>query len=140
MPSELRRYTINRGRLDDWVQAWRAGVYPLRLRMGFTVDGAWTIPERNEFVWILSYEGADWEERHRAYYESPERRALDPDPAQWIARAEHWVLTPVLPERVGAAASPGPVSPPPARASAAAPARGRRTPRGRRAARRPRRR
>ncbi len=51
---QLRRYTINKGRLDDFVDAWRRGVYPLRLKFGFTIDGAWVIQERNEFVWIMS--------------------------------------------------------------------------------------
>lgn len=97
--SQLRRYTINKGRLDDFVSAWRAGVYPLRLKFGFTIDGAWIIRERSEFIWIMSFEGSpdDWKVRDVAYYASAERAALDPDPAQWIARAEQWLLTPVLP-------------------------------------------
>ena len=98
MPTQLRRYTINRGRLDDFAAAWRAGVYPLRQELGFRIEGAWTIGEHNEFVWILSYDGPlDWKDAEAAYYGSPQRAALDPDPAQWIARAEHWFLTSVLP-------------------------------------------
>ncbi|KRT76882.1 MAG: hypothetical protein XU14_C0027G0023 [Armatimonadetes bacterium CSP1-3] len=97
MPSQLRIYTINRGRLDDFVAAWRAGVSPLRQQFGFRVAGAWVIRERNQFVWILSYDGPQaWEAADAAYYGSPQRAALNPDPAQWIAQINHWFLEPVL--------------------------------------------
>ena len=98
MVSQLRRYTINRGKMDAFVEAWRAGVYPLRQKHGFTIPGAWVIRERNEFVWILAYDGPEpWESKEAAYYGSAERAALDPDPAQYIARAEQWFITSVLP-------------------------------------------
>jgi len=45
----------------------------------------------------LRYDGDDWDTRDKAYYASPERKALDPDPAQWIAQIEHWFVTSVLP-------------------------------------------
>lgn len=98
MPSQLRIYTINRGKMDEFVKAWLAGVYPLRRRLGYTIPSAWIIKERNEFVWVLSYEGPqDWQAREAAYYGSPERAALNPDPAQFIAQAEQWFISPVLP-------------------------------------------
>ena len=96
MPTQLRMYVINRGRLDDFVSAWRAGVYPLRHEHGFRIDAAWTIPERSTFVWILSYDGPeDWQFKEAEYYGSAARAALDPNPAQWIAQANQWFLTPV---------------------------------------------
>jgi NIPSNAP protein len=99
MATQLRMYTINRGKMDEFVRAWKAGVSPLRQRLGFRIDGAWVIPERNQFVWLLSYDGIDWDARDAAYYASPERKALDPDPAQFIAFAQQWFLTEVLPRR-----------------------------------------
>jgi len=99
MATQLRMYTINRGKMDDFVRAWKAGVYPLRQKLGFRIDGAWVIKERNQFVWLLSYDGEDWEAKDAGYYASPERKALNPDPAQFIALAEHWFLTEVLPRR-----------------------------------------
>jgi len=96
MPSQLRIYTINKGKLDDFVSAWSKGVHPLRLKLGYRIPSAWVIRERNEFVWILTYDGPDpWPVKEKAYYASPERAALNPDPAQYIAKAEHWFLTPV---------------------------------------------
>ena len=96
MTTQLRIYTINKGRMNDFVQAWKAGVYPLRLKHGYRIDGAWVIKERNEFVWLLSRNEDDWEASEAAYYRSSERAAVDPDPAQYIAKAERWFLTPVL--------------------------------------------
>jgi hypothetical protein len=98
--SQLRVFTINRGQLDRFVDAWRRGVYPLRLRHGFRIDGAWVIPERNEFLWVLSYDGPEgFRAKDSAYYASAERGTLDPDPVQFIARAERWFVTPAMPRR-----------------------------------------
>jgi len=99
VPSQLRIYTINKGKLDDFVNAWMKGVYPLRQKFGFQIPAAWTIRQRNEFVWILTYDGPEeWATREKAYYASADRAGLDPDPAQYIAQAEHWFMTPVLPQ------------------------------------------
>lgn len=94
---QLRVYTIDRGRLDDFATAWRAGVYPLRLKMGYQIPFAAKIPSANQFVWLVAYEGsASWEQQEAAYYGSPERGRLAPDPAQWIARQEQLMVTPVV--------------------------------------------
>ena len=84
--------------MDDFVKGWTTGVYPLHLKPGFKIDHAGVVKERNEFVWIVSYDGPeDWDAKLAAYYGSPERAALDPDPAQHIARADRWFINPVLP-------------------------------------------
>ena len=60
---------------------------------------AWVIRERNEFVWIVSYDGPeDWDAKQAAYYGSQERAAVDPelDLAQYIAKTERWLIDPVL--------------------------------------------
>jgi len=97
MVTELRVFTINKGRLDDFVKAWMAGVYPLRIKRGYRIEGAWVIRERNEFIWLLSHDGQDWDASEKAYYASAERAAVNPDPAQYIAKAEKWFVTSVLP-------------------------------------------
>lgn len=90
--TQLRIYSIESGRFDDFLAAWTAGVLPLRRRFGFQVE-AWADREAALFVWFLSYEAeGTFEEVDAEYYASEERRSLDPDPAQWIARMEtHWV-------------------------------------------------
>jgi hypothetical protein len=37
MTTQLRIFTINKGRMDGFVQAWKAGVYPLRLKHGYRI-------------------------------------------------------------------------------------------------------
>ena len=96
MVSQLRIFTINRGKMDQFIEAWLQGVYPLRLKHGFTIEHAWVTRERNEFLWILSYDGPeDWESKDAAYYASEERNILDPDPRQYIAKSERRFITPL---------------------------------------------
>ncbi len=95
--TQLRVYTINKGKLGEFVKLWREGIRPIREKLGFKIEGAWTIPERNEFVWIMSYDDPeDWDIKDKTYFASPERAALNPDPALFIAKIDHWFLTPVL--------------------------------------------
>ena len=84
----LRIYTIKPGELDDWVSEWRAHVLPLRRRLGFEVLGAWASEEESTFTWLLGYDGPEGiAAANAAYYASPERTAIDPDPARHIAEA-----------------------------------------------------
>jgi NIPSNAP len=87
MATQLRNYRIADGELSSFVEEWRARIAPLRRQTGFSIDGAWTVDGESRFVWLLSFPG-DWsafEAADRAYYDSPERNALDPDPARLIA-------------------------------------------------------
>jgi hypothetical protein len=91
--SQLRIYRIQPGKLDQFVREWRAGVVPLREKHGFRVDGAWAVEGEDRFVWILTFAGAGtFEEADAAYYASPERKALQPDPARLIAAPETWII------------------------------------------------
>src|SRR5919204_1829545 len=92
MQEQLRIYTIEPGELAEWIEEWRRHVAPLRERLGFKVVAAWTIEETNQFVWILRFDGADWKAADVAYYASPERTAMTPDPARHIAKAEQWFI------------------------------------------------
>ena len=93
---QLRIYTIAEGALEEFVERWTRGVRPLRERHGFTVDGAWVVPEQNRFVWLLSYDGpGSFRDADAAYYASPEREALRPDPAELIVESETYLLSPL---------------------------------------------
>ena len=86
-------YTIKPGEMTSWLEEWRRLVAPLRRRSGFEILGAWTT-ESDQFVWILRYEGPKtWEEADAAYYASPERTQMQPDPARHIAKSEHWLMS-----------------------------------------------
>jgi len=81
----LRIYTIKPGEMAEWVDEWREHVLPLRRRLGFAVLGAWVGDDTDTFTWLLGYDSPDG--LAAAYYDSPERAALDPDPARHIAEA-----------------------------------------------------
>lgn len=98
MEYELRRNRIRSGEMDDFLDAWIAQVAPLRRRFGFGLFGAWVVDDKNEFVWILSYDGPDgFDAADARYYASTDRAALDPDPAQWMETVEHVRLRTILP-------------------------------------------
>lgn len=90
MTTQIRIYTINRGQLQQFAAEWRQNILPLRQELGFQVGGAWLLEDTSQFVWQLSYDGSDWSEKDGAYYTSPKRLAMDPNPARLIARAEEY--------------------------------------------------
>jgi hypothetical protein len=93
MLQQLRIYQIKEGKFDEFLRLWMDGVYPTRLQKGWQIE-AWVVPDRRELVWILSRDCTleEWEAKEREYYDSPERKSLNPDPAQFIADGEHrWI-------------------------------------------------
>lgn len=94
MRFQLRECTIEAGRLDDFVQEWRTLVLPLRVAQGFSVLGPWVERDASRFVWLVGYDG-DIREADGRYAASPERAALDPDPARLVAEVRHrWLEAP----------------------------------------------
>lgn len=91
MAKQLRMYTIKPGELDAFSREWGEHILPLRLQSGFRVLGPWVIGETNQFVWILEHDG-NFDVADARYYESPVRKAMDPDPARLIQKNEHWML------------------------------------------------
>lgn len=86
MQFQLREYIVEAGRLEDFVREWKERVLPLRERQGFTVLGPWVEREASRFVWLVGYDG-DIREADERYYASPERAAMDPDPARLVVEA-----------------------------------------------------
>jgi hypothetical protein len=89
MQWELRIYRAKPDELDAFAREWRQHVLPLRRAQGFEVLGPW-VTEDERFVWIIGHENllaAD-----EAYYASPERAAVDPDPARHLADAQHVLM------------------------------------------------
>jgi hypothetical protein len=97
--TQIRIFTINKGKMDVFVDAWQKGVYPLRTKSGFRIEGAWVVKEKNKFIWILSYDGPEgFEAKDSAYYASQARTTLKPDPADYIADVEKYFIDPALPK------------------------------------------
>lgn len=97
MATQLREYRIRAGELDRFVEAWRTKLAPVRRACGFEIAGAWTVPDDHRFVWLLVHPG-DWEafaEADAAYFASPGRVAVDPNPADLIEEQRTTRLTEV---------------------------------------------
>lgn len=96
MEYQLRDYKVKKGQLSAFVREWLSKVYPLRLKSGFRVIGAWTVG-KDRFIWMLGWEGpGEFEEADRSYYQSPERTQLKPDPARHLAGTSKHMMTSVL--------------------------------------------
>ena len=96
MPEQLRMYTIKPGEMGDWLEEWGRLIAPLRRRHGFEVLGAWTT-QSDQFIWVLRYAGpGTWEQADAGYYASPERAAMQPDPARHIVKSEQWLMSTVI--------------------------------------------
>lgn len=93
MRYQLRQCRLEPGSLDQFVEEWRGGVLPLRREFGFEVLGAWVDPEKDCFVWVIRHE--DFETADQTYYGSPQRQALDPNPARLIVEARTRFVEPV---------------------------------------------
>ena len=97
--TQVRIFTINKGKMNEFVSAWQKGVYPLRIKYGFTIEKAWVVKEKNKFIWILSYDGPEgFVTKDSLYYASQARITLQPNPADYIADAENYFLDNALPE------------------------------------------
>lgn len=87
--TQLRTYTVREGMLDEWVERWRTEIVPLRLELGFAIGGAWVVRERNQFVWLISYDGPEtFAERNALYWASPERKAMNLDPDEYLVHTD----------------------------------------------------
>jgi hypothetical protein len=89
MKLQLQTYTINKGALAEWTEEWRTQLVPLREKHGFKVLEAYTVASSNQFVWLMGFEGENWQAADQAYFESNERKTMQPDPARLIANMEN---------------------------------------------------
>ncbi|HEV2414979.1 MAG TPA: NIPSNAP family protein [Candidatus Dormibacteraeota bacterium] len=93
---QIREYTVKPGEMREWIAEWRSKIVPLRERQGFRVVGAWTVDGTDQFIWIIEYDGPKtWQQANDDYYASPERKALDPDPARHLAQTGGRLMTEV---------------------------------------------
>jgi len=91
MAKQLRMYTVKPGEMDAFCQEWGEQILPVRLQAGFRVVGPWVIDETDQFVWMLEHDG-DFQVADKRYYDSPDRKKVDPDPIRHLVKNEHWML------------------------------------------------
>jgi hypothetical protein len=76
---QLRRYSIEPGRMGDFIAWWPAIVEP-RAKFGFRVVFAYADDENDQFVWAVEHDG-DFDAAEAVYTASPERaKALATNP------------------------------------------------------------
>jgi hypothetical protein len=82
MEYQLRMYQVKDGEMDTFLTIFPA-VVEARRAAGFDVVGAWSIPEANQFVWIVGCEDGI-EAASDRYYASEMRKVIDPEPAKLL--------------------------------------------------------
>lgn len=98
MEYQIRRYKIASGAMDEFVELFETQLVPLRTRFGFRVESSWTLDETHEFMWIVSHDGADgFGAADAAYYSSPDRDAVTPDPLDYIEEVNTSMATRLAP-------------------------------------------
>ena len=97
MTYQLRIYEITPGRMDEFVELfWR--IAEVREQLGFEVVGPWINTEENRFVWLVGYDGPKtFDEATQEYYDSPERAAISPSPAEFLESVETTMLMLIAP-------------------------------------------
>jgi len=68
---QLRRYTVEPGRMNDFVEWWHS-IVPPRAKYGFRVVFAYADEENDQFVWAVEHDG-DFDAAEAEYMASPER-------------------------------------------------------------------
>ena len=94
MISQLRTYTINRGKMDAWLKFYLDKIVQ---KLEIPIEATWVNADRTEFVWVRSFDSVeDLERKEKAYYASAERKALGDTPLSYIAKIEVKLIEPVL--------------------------------------------
>jgi len=89
---QLRRYDVAEGKMDEFLSIFPA-VVDARRSVGFAVVGAWANREDNTFVWIVSTDAPGGiDALAKAYYSSPLRAAITPEPASLLDKIETTLL------------------------------------------------
>ena len=81
--TQLRRYEIKPGEMDDFLVAWR-GVVVIREKFGFRAVFAYVNEEAIEYIWAIAHDG-DFEAAAEQYYASQEREAVNQNQVDYIA-------------------------------------------------------
>ncbi|HSJ71995.1 MAG TPA: NIPSNAP family containing protein [Acidimicrobiia bacterium] len=97
MATQMRTYSMKEGQLENWNRMFESKIRDLRSRQGFALEGAWSVPDRGQFVWILSYPGGreDFERADQAYYELPEHGPLHIEALEYLEGGDSVFVDPV---------------------------------------------
>jgi hypothetical protein len=89
MIAEIRIYTVNKGMMDSFVKLWNEQLVPIHEKYGLQILGGWVNRPQNEFIWIRVFDSVeDRDAKEKAYFASPERKALGDLPPSHMAKIE----------------------------------------------------
>ena len=95
MISQLRMYTVNKGMMDQWVKHFTENVVPIQEKHGIKVEGMWVNEDRNQFIWIRTYnDEEDQKAKEAAFYGSPEWQAIMDHTRSHLARLHVKTMSP----------------------------------------------
>lgn len=99
--AQLRVYTVNRGKMDDWVRWFNDKLTPIATKAGQTILGPWVNEAKTEFIWIRIYESEDdARAKDERFYNSSEWQAVKAETGALIAKADVTIMNRVrLPTR-----------------------------------------
>ena len=87
MYAQLRTYTVNRGKMEVWLELFRKHVQPLAHQAGHIILGPWLNEDKTEFVWVRTYDSAaDAKAKDEAFYGNAEWKAVLPQAMECIAK------------------------------------------------------
>ena len=94
---QLRIYTINRGMMEPWVKFHTETSVPLHEKLGIKVEGSWVNGDKNQYIWIRTFDDAgDLETKEAAFFGSPEWKGGAGDLARsHLARVDVKAMRPV---------------------------------------------
>ena len=87
-----RPWSSRSGATRSWRKEWTSSSscstissYRYANAFGFRLESSWRLDETHEFMWIVSHDGAEgFEAADAAYYSSPDRDAVNPNPLDFI--------------------------------------------------------
>lgn len=70
---ELRRYTINAGRMDEWVRFMEETIIPFQVAKGMVIAGSFRGEDDRTYVWLRRFASeAERERLYEAVYQTAE--------------------------------------------------------------------
>lgn len=87
MDHQLRTYTLEPGKLDEFIALFEEHLVAAREAYGFELVGAWANHEEGIFTWMVRHPG-DFAAADQRYYDSPERAGLPTNPSTLLAKVE----------------------------------------------------
>ena len=71
MIAQLRIYTVNKGKMEHWLEVFHSELTPLLHEHGIRVESAWVDEHEEQFIWIRSFhDREDLAAKEAAFYAS----------------------------------------------------------------------